>query len=444
MVIALLSSATDPVLALSEPNPEKLMIAPDKAATLPDDQRIVMTAVGLTSPNGNNLEDYRNSLLEGKSGVQPYEIRYVGETLAGICDFPKTEYQTRKEGRRGTRAGAVGIWAANEAIKRSGIDWENVDKSRVGIYIGVTEHGNVETENEIYQIKGFDYDTQYWSHHHNPRTVANNPAGEIALNMSITGPHYTIGAACAAGNAGIVQGVQMLRLGECDMAIAGGVSESIHTFGIFASFKSQGALAHHDEPTKACRPFDVDRNGIVVSEGACLYVLERLSDAKKRGAEIIAEIVSYAINTDATDFVLPNPERQAQCVDMALNRAGLSADAIDIVSTHATGTSSGDAQECEALRNVFSDSDKTCFNNTKSFIGHTMGAAGALELAGNLPSLDDGVCHATINVDNLDPDCALEGLVQNQPKELNRVKYILNNSFGMLGINSVLIVRKVV
>lgn len=420
------------------------MIAPDKAATLPDDQRIVMTAVGLTSPNGNNLEDYRESLLEGRSGVQPYEIRYVGETLAGVCDFPKTEYQTRKEGRRGTRAGAVGIWAANEAIKRSGVEWENVDKSRVGIYIGVTEHGNVETENEIYQIKGFDYDTQYWSHHHNPRTVANNPAGEIALNMGITGPHYTIGAACAAGNAGIVQGVQMLRLGECDMAIAGGVSESIHTFGIFASFKSQGALAHHDEPTKACRPFDVDRNGIVVSEGACLYILERLSDAKKRGAEIIAEIVSYAINTDATDFVLPNPERQAQCVEMALGRAGLPADAIDIVSTHATGTSSGDAQECEALRNVFAESEKTCFNNTKSFIGHTMGAAGALELAGNLPSLDDGVCHATINVDNLDPDCALTGLVQNQPKELTKVKYILNNSFGMLGINSVVIVRKVV
>ena len=420
------------------------MIAPDKAATLPDDQRIVMTAVGLTSPNGNNLEDYRSSLLEGRSGVQPYEIRYVGETLAGICDFPKTEYQTRKEGRRGTRAGAVGIWAANEAVKRSGIEWENIDKSRVGIYIGVTEHGNVETENEIYQIKGFDYDTQYWSHHHNPRTVANNPAGEIALNMSITGPHYTIGAACAAGNAGIIQGAQMLRLGECDLAIAGGVSESIHTFGIFASFKSQGALASHDEPTKACRPFDVDRNGIVVSEGACLYILERLSDAKKRGANIIAEIVSYAVNTDATDFVLPNPERQAQCINMALGRAGLTADAIDIVSTHATGTSSGDAQECEALRNAFQSSEKTSFNNTKSFIGHTMGAAGALELAGNLPSLDDGVCHATINVDNLDPDCELTGLVQNEPRELSRVKYILNNSFGMLGINSVLIVRKVV
>lgn len=419
------------------------MIACDKAATLPDEQRIVMTAVGLTSPNGNDLETYRASLLAGRSGVQDYEIRYVGKTLAGICDFPSTQYQSKKDARRGTRAGAVGIWAANEAIKRSGVAWEQVDKSRVGIYIGVTEHGNVETENEIYQIKGFDYDTQFWSHHHNPRTVANNPAGEIALNMGITGPHYTIGAACAAGNAGIIQGAQMLRLDECDLAIAGGVSESIHTFGIFASFKSQGALAQHSDPTKASRPFDMARNGIVVSEGACLYVLERLSDAKARGADILAEIVSYAINTDATDFVLPNPQRQAECVQLALRRAGLAAEDIDIVSTHATGTSSGDAQECQALRQVFDGASGTRFNNTKSFIGHAMGAAGALELAGNLPAFKDQLCHATINVDELDPECALPGLVCNSPQEMKRVRYILNNSFGMLGINSVLIIRPV-
>ncbi|MFO0410480.1 MAG: beta-ketoacyl-[acyl-carrier-protein] synthase family protein [Planctomycetota bacterium] len=415
---------------------------PDRTSTLPDDQRIVMTSVGLTSPNGTNLESYREALLAGRSGVRNYNIRYVGDTHAGVCEFEGTKYQSRRDARRGTRAGTVGIWSAGEAIARSGLDWANVDKSRVGVYVGITEHGNVETENEIYSISQFNYDTSVWSHHHNPRTVANNPAGEIALNLGITGPHYTIGAACAAGNAGIIQGVQMLRLGECDLAIAGGVAESIHTFGIFASFKSQGALASHSDPTKASRPFDTDRSGIVVSEGGCLYILERLSDAKKRSAKIIAEIVSYAINTDATDFVLPNPERQAQCVRMALARGGLSPEQIQIVSTHATGTTSGDNQECEALRQVFSGVSTVRFNNTKSFIGHTMGAAGALELAGNLPSFEDGVCHATINVDNLDPQCALDGLVINQPQELRRVDYILNNSFGMLGINSVLIVRR--
>lgn len=418
------------------------MIAPHRVSDLPDQQRIVITGVGLTAPNGNDWQTYRQALLEKQSGVQPYEIRYFGKTLAGICDFEATRYQKKKEIRRGTRAGSIGIYCANEAIKHSGIDWENVDKSQVGIYVGVTEHGNVETENEIFLIKGFDYDTSCWSHHHNPRTVANNPAGEIALNMGITGPHYTIGAACAAGNAGIIQGAQMLRLGECDLAIAGGTSESIHTFGIFASFNSQNALASHDDPALASRPFDVNRNGIVVSEGGCLYTLERLSDAKARGATIYGELAGYAMNTDATDFVLPNPERQAQCVNLALKRAGLVAEDMDIVSTHATGTMSGDSQECKALREVFGECETVRINNTKSYIGHAMGAAGALELAGNLASFNDGQVHPTINVDDLDPDCALPGLVLNEVQEAPKIKYVLNNSFGMLGINSVVIIAR--
>ncbi len=418
------------------------MIANQMPTNLPDEQRIVITGIGLTSPNGNNLAEYRDNLLNGRSGVSDYEIRYVGKTLAGVCEFDVGKYQTRKDQRRGTRAGSVGIWAANEAIAQSGLDWENVDRSRVGVYLGVTEHGNVETENEIFELKGYDYDTSYWSHHHNPRTVANNPAGEVALNMKITGPHYTLGAACAAGNAGLIQGSQMLRLGDCDVALAGGVSESIHTFGIFASFRSQGALAAHEDPTRASRPFDVQRNGIVVSEGGCIFVLERLPDARRRRAHIYGELAGYAMNTDATDFVLPNAERQAECVQLALRRAGLPPEQIDIVSTHATGTTSGDAQECAALNRAFAGCEQTMFNNTKSFIGHSMGAAGALELAGNLLAFEDGVCHATINVEELDPACELHGLVLNQPREVGQISYVLNNSFGMLGINSVVIVKK--
>ncbi len=419
------------------------MIVPSRVESLPDSQRIVITGIGLTSPNGNDWHSFRQALLENRSGVRDYEVRYFGRTLAGVCDFDSLRYQTKKDLRRGTRAGSIGIYAANEAIRHGGLDWQNIDRSRVGIYVGVTEHGNVETENEIYQIKGFDYDTSVWSHHHNPRTVANNPAGEIALNLGVTGPHYTIGAACAAGNAGIIQGAQMLRLDECDIALAGGTSESVHTFGIFASFNSQNALATHADPTRASRPFDRDRNGIVVAEGSCIYVLERLSDAKRRGAEIYGELAGYAINTDATDFVLPNPERQAQCVQLALRRAGLEPEDIDIVSTHATGTSSGDSQECIALRSVFGKCKSVWVNNTKSFIGHAMGAAGALELAGNLPAFRDGVVHPTINVDNLDPECDLPGLVTAEAREVPGVDYILNNSFGMLGINSVVIIRRV-
>ncbi|MEC7274507.1 MAG: beta-ketoacyl-[acyl-carrier-protein] synthase family protein [Verrucomicrobiota bacterium] len=405
--------------------------------------RIVITGIGLTSPNGNTLEEYRKNLLNGVASVQMINMRYMGQVPAGVCNYDPEKYQTRKELRVGTRAGSIAIYAAREAISHSGIDFENYNKSRIGVYIGTTEHGNVETENEVHNISKFDYDTKYWTHHHNPRTVANNPAGEITINMGITGPHYAIGAACAAGNAGLIQALQMLRLGEVDLALAGGVSESIQSFGIFAGFKSQGALGTHEsDPKKVSRPFDKNRNGIVVSEGGCIYTLERLEDAQSRGAKIIAEVIGYRINSDASDYVLPNSVRQAQCMRQALNVAKIQPSEVDIVNTHATSTPMGDIQEIKAIREVFGDCPTTYINNTKSYIGHCMGAAGALELAGNLPSFHDNIIHPTINIDELDPECAMPNLVINKPRKVDAVKVILNNSFGMLGINSALILKK--
>jgi len=404
--------------------------------------RIVITGVGLTSPNGNSISEFRDNLLRGVANIQEIDMRYMGKVPAGVCDFEATKYQSRKELRVGTRAGSIAIYCASEAIANSAIDFPNYDKDRIGVYIGTTEHGNVETENEIYNISKFDYDTRYWTHHHNPRTVANNPAGEITINLGITGPHYTIGAACAAGNAGLIQAVQMLQLDEVDFALAGGVSESIQTFGIFAGFKSQGALAKHDDPNKASRPFDISRNGIVVSEGGCLFTLERLDDALERGASIIAEIIGYCMNSDASDYVLPNPERQSECMLKAVRSSGLALSDIDLISTHATSTPQGDIQECKAIREVFQNCPSTYINNSKGFIGHAMGAAGALELAGNLPSFGDNTIHPTINIDTLDEECTLNNLVINHPLKVDSIKYILNNSFGMLGINSALVLKK--
>ena len=404
--------------------------------------RIVITGVGLTSPNGNSISEFRDNLLRGVANIQEIDMRYMGKVPAGVCDFEATKYQSRKELRVGTRAGSIAIYCASEAIANSAIDFPNYDKDRIGVYIGTTEHGNVETENEIYNISKFDYDTRYWTHHHNPRTVANNPAGEITINLGITGPHYTIGAACAAGNAGLIQAVQMLQLNEVDFALAGGVSESFQTFGIFAGFKSQGALAKHDDPNKASRPFDISRNGIVVSEGGCLFTLERLDDALERGASIVAEIIGYCMNSDASDYVLPNPERQSECMLKAVRSSGLALSDIDLISTHATSTPQGDIQECKAIREVFQNCPSTYINNSKGFIGHAMGAAGALELAGNLPSFGDNTIHPTINIDTLDEECTLNNLVINHPLKVDSIKYILNNSFGMLGINSALVLKK--
>ena len=406
-------------------------------------ERIVITGVGLTAPNGNSLDEFRSSLLNGVSGIQEMDMRYVGKAPAGICDFDVLKYQNKRELRTGTRAGSVSIFCANEALKDAGIEVTDENRASIGVFIGTTEHGNVETENEVYNLSQFDYEVKYWSHHHNPRSVSNNPAGEVTINMGITGPHLCIGAACAAGNAGIIQGLQQLRLGEVDIALAGGISESIRTFGIFASFKSQGALAEHPDPAKASRPFDKDRNGIVISEGGCLYTLERLSDAKKRGAKIYGEIVGYAINSDAANPVLPNKERQAECVRKALKSAGMKPEDIDLLNMHATGTPQGDVQECDAVRNVFADAEKKPYiNNTKGFIGHTMGAAGALELAGNIPSFEDGIVHPCMNLDEIDPKCELPNLVASEPVKTDGISTIMNMSFGMLGINSVLIVKR--
>jgi 3-oxoacyl-[acyl-carrier-protein] synthase II len=262
------------------------------------------------------------------------------------------------------------------------------------------------------------------------------------MNLGITGPHYVIGAACAAGNASLIQAVQMMRLGEVDMAFAGGISESVGSFGIFASYKAQGALAEADDPRRASRPFDIDRNGIVISEGACVYTLEYIEKALERGAHIYGEIVGYAMNSDARDFVLPYGKRQAECMSLALQRADMQPEEIDLINTHATGTKQGDIEECKAVRELFGNSPSTYVNNTKSLIGHAMGAAGVLELAGNLPSFDDGIVHPTINIENLDPDCALNNLVINDAVQAKSINTILNNSFGMVGINSTVIVRK--
>ena len=404
--------------------------------------RIVITGIGLASPNGNNLSEFRKSLLEGKSGVEFIETHYMEPVLAGVCHFDALKYQTRKSIRRGTRAGSIAIYCSREATVDAGIDMEKEDTSKIGVYLGITEHGNVETENEIYNIKKYDYDVKVWSHHHNPRTVANNPAGEVTLNMRITGPHYTLGAACAAGNVGVIHGMQMLQLGEVEVAIAGGVSESIHTFGTFASFKNEGALANHSNPAKASRPFDKDRNGVVVAEGGCVYILEKLSRAIARGAKIYGEIAGYAINSDSFDFIMPLSKRQAECMCLALKKAAIKPDNVDIISSHATSTPQGDIEECIAIREVFGNTTSTYINNTKSYIGHAMGAAGALELAGNLPSFQDKIIHPTINIENIDPECEMKSLVINAPKKVEKVDYILNNSFGMLGINSVVIVKR--
>lgn len=405
--------------------------------------RIVITGVGVAAPNGSTLKEFRRNLLAGVSGVRAFDLKYLGTAPAGVCEFDEFKYQTKKARRRGTRAGSISIYCSGEALSDAGINLEEVDRSRIGVFIGMTEHGSVETEHELWHLlKEYNEDIKFWSHHLNPRTIANNPAGEVTLSLKITGPHYTIGGACAGGNLGIIQGVQMLRLGEVDIALAGGESECIHAFGVFASFKNEGALAQHEDPTKACRPFDKKRNGVVISEGGAVLVLERLDRARKRSAKIYGEIVAYHTNSDALDYVAPSEERQAECMAQAIRKAGIEPADIDLIGTHATGTPIGDPEECRAIRTVFGEKPRTYMNNAKSLIGHTMGAAGAVELVANLSSFEDNLVHPTINIDELDPACDNLNLVIDKPVTAERMNYFINNAFGMLGTNSAVIVKR--
>ncbi|MCB9092213.1 MAG: beta-ketoacyl-[acyl-carrier-protein] synthase family protein [Halobacteriovoraceae bacterium] len=405
-------------------------------------KRVVITGVGLTAPNGNNLKEFRSALLEGKSGLAFHNIRYMGEQVAGFCDFDNLKYQNRKSLRRGTRAGSIAIYCANEALADAAFEMDRIDRSVVGVYLGITEHGNVETEEEIYQLHQNKMDTMLWSPHHNPRTVANSPAGEVTLNLKITGPHCTLGAACAGGNLGVIHAYQMIQLGDVEYALAGGVSESPNTFGIFAGFAAQGALGHAEDPTQAIKPLDINRKGTVISEGGAVFFLETLESALQRNAYIYAEICGYAMNSDASDYVNPNTEMQIACMKKAMAKANLETYQIDLISMHATGTGAGDFSEGHAIKKLFDESPSTFVNFTKGHIGHAMGAAGALELAGNLPSFEDGIIHPGINCHEVDTECAPINLVRETPKKDCQVETILNNSFGMLGINSSLIVKK--
>lgn len=325
----------------------------------PDNQRIVITGIGLTAPNGNSLGEFRTSLLAGRSGVAPYEIRYVGSTLAGVCNFDELRYQKKKDLRRGTRAGSVGIYCASEAIADSGLDWPNVDKSMVGIYVGVTEHGNVETENEIYELRGFDYDTKFWSHHHNPRTVANNPAGEISLNLGITGPHYTVGAACAAGNAGIIQGAKC-----CDWASATSRSPAVFpkVSARSASLPASRAKGRWPRTTTRPRPRVRSTSSATASSFPKGAVCTCSSGSPTRSAVRKDLRRSRRLRHEQRCQRLRAAQRPApgRVREPGAQAGRPRTEQVDIVSTHATGTSSGDVQECAALRSILASRAPRC------------------------------------------------------------------------------------
>lgn len=413
--------------------------------------RIVITGVGLAAPNAVNLAEFRKNLLAGVSGITMENIKHIGPVPTGFVKADVAKYLTKQQLQDYTRVAQLGIYCAEECFADAGVNVKNnFDSSRLGIYVGTTEHGTVQVMQAMEEllINGADddypdgFDPDYWSAEINPNTVANHPAGMISVHFQLHGPAYTVGAACAGGNLGIKEAYDQLVLGYVDAAIGGGLSETPRAFGAALSFKLSNALGMHEDATKASRPFDVKRNGVIVSEGGAFFYMERLDDAKKRGAKIYAEVLGCAVNSDGSGSqVNPDKKSQKDCMLEALRLTGLKPSDVDIICSHATSTPTGDPVEVAAINEIFSGEKGVFVNGSKSHIGHTMGASGALEAAGNLGSFTDDLIHPTINVDDLDPLCKTN-LVMNKAIDKKNIKIILNNNFGMLGINSTLVLKK--
>jgi 3-oxoacyl-[acyl-carrier-protein] synthase II len=354
--------------------------------------------------------------------VRAGRIRHVGETLAGVCDFDALRAPDEEGGARAARAPARSPSIARtrrsptRARERS-----TPGPLRPAADRRVPRHHRARQRrdrDQIHEVAKYAFDLSFWSHHHNPRTVANNPAGEVTLNLGITGPAYCLGGACAAGNLGLIHGCSSCAR-MVDVALGGGVSESIHTFGIFASFARRARSRSTPIPRAPRGPFDRARNGIVVSEGGCLFALERLDGrarARRAHPRRAARLLRQLRRQPTSCCRARRPDA---CMRGALAHARLARRRDRPRHTHATSTPQGDESRRASVRGVRRLAT-TLVNNTKSFIGHAMGAAGALELAGNLPSFRRPVVHPRINLDDLDPACELEPRRQRRPRAIAR------------------------
>ena len=404
--------------------------------------------MGIISPFGDGIGPFWDAVSTGKNGVGKvtlFDASNLNCQVAAECrEFDATKYMDPKEAKRSDRYTHFAVAASKLAMVDAGLEvGKNLESERFGVLIGSGVGGmdTIETQSRAFVERGPRRVSPFMI----PNLLANMSSGVVAIALGAKGVNFSVVSACATGTHAIGEAMLHLQAGREDVILAGGSEAAITPLG-FAGFTAMKAMAteFNDQPERASRPFDADRCGFVMGEGAGVIVLERYDHAVARGAKIVAEIAGWCINSDAGDTVLPDASRQAECMRRALARAGMRPQDVDIVSTHATGTGKGDEQEMTAMRAVFSDCPNTKINNAKGFIGHCMGAAGTLELAGNLGSFDDLTVHPCINIDELDPACAMPGLVIGKPEKTEKVDVILNNSFGMLGINSTLIVKRFV
>lgn len=408
-------------------------------------RRVVITGQGVVSPVGTGIEKFWKSLVEGKSGIRPithfdaskFDCRICGD----VIDYNPLDHFTTKEARHLSRFVQFAVISSNEALADAKLDPKQIDSTRVGVLIGsgIGSLRTVEEEYDNFINKGPGKISPFLI----PKLIVNEAAGQVSIVTGAKGPNSCVTTACATATNAIGDAMRIIQYGDADVMIAGGTESATTVLGV-GGFASLRALSQrNNEPEKASRPFDLNRDGFVMAEGAGVMILESLEHAKKRGASILAEIVGYGRTSDAYHITAPDETGSgaAKAMELAIHDAGLTINDVSYINAHGTSTKLNDKVETLAIKNVFKDiAKKVPVSSTKSMTGHLLGAAGGVELIACVLAIRDNIIPPTINYDTPDPDCDLD-YVPNKARKLT-VNVAMSNSLGFGGHNATVVVKK--
>jgi 3-oxoacyl-[acyl-carrier-protein] synthase II len=402
--------------------------------------------MGAITPLGQSVESFWEALVAGRSGIGPMTLcdteAYPTKIAAEVKDWNPEEFIDRREARRMARFSQMAVAAARQAFDDARLTADSIDPERTGVMLGNGNGGypNIEEAMRTLVAKGgMRIDPLFM-----PKSLPNMAAAQIALQLGLKGYNGTISTACAAATQAVGEAAEIVRAGRADVMLAGGSEAGISQLGLAAFAVMRAMSTRNDEPERASRPFDKDRDGFIPAEGAAIFVIETLARAQSRGARVFAEIAGVGITADAYHIVAPcaDGDGAARAIRAALAQAGLTPDAIDYINAHGTSTPHNDASETAAIKAALGEhAYQTPISSTKSMIGHALGASGGPELVAAVKSIETGIIHPTVNYETPDPECDLD-YVPNTARRAD-VRTVLKNSFGFGGQNACLLLRKV-
>ncbi|MBP1048137.1 beta-ketoacyl-ACP synthase II [Enterococcus sp. BWM-S5] len=406
--------------------------------------RVVITGYGVASPIGNDAQTFLESLKEGKNGIGPitkFDASETGVTLAAeVKEFPFDKYFIKKDGKRMDLFSLYGIYAAMEAVEMSGIDKDTIDVDRFGVMVGSGIGGLQTIQDQV--IRMHDKGPQRVGPLFIPMSIANMAAGNIALRVGAKGICTAVVTACASATHSIGEAFRNIKHGYSDIILAGGTEASITEIGI-SGFSSLTALSHATDKDRASIPFDKDRNGFVMGEGAGIFVLESLEHAQKRGAAILGEVVGYGANCDAYHMTSPTPDGSgaAKAMKLAMEEAGITPEQVGYINAHGTSTPTNDSAESKAIERAMGEAAKDIrVSSTKSMTGHLLGAAGGIEGIATLNALQHQFIPPTIGLQEQDEEVTVRVVANNS--ESHTFDYALSNSLGFGGHNAVICLKR--